>query len=80
MHSVCEGGNSKPIKLHKFEFRIMDVLWKQGGMASVRAVQESFPEKPSRLHHRPHHDDPAWKRKKRCVASTKAGGPIFLKR
>ena len=35
----------KQVKLSKFELQIMDVLWKQGGTASVRAVQESFPEK-----------------------------------
>ncbi|MBV9761227.1 MAG: BlaI/MecI/CopY family transcriptional regulator [Acidobacteriaceae bacterium] len=34
-------------KLSKLEFRIMDVLWTQG-VASVREIQESFPEK-----HRP---------------------------
>jgi BlaI family penicillinase repressor len=45
LESICGGVILKQIKLSKFELQIMEVLWKHDGTASVRKVQESFPEK-----------------------------------
>jgi predicted transcriptional regulator len=43
MHTKV-GDYVKPAKLSKMELQIMEVLWKRG-QASIREIQEAFPEK-----------------------------------